>query len=171
MTGGMVGQEHGSEESGVSRRDMLKRGAVVGSAALWMSPALQIIGIGRHAAQAASAPPPPPPPPPPGGTGQGISFVAFRFTCNGTTFVAKLEGNTLSSCQGPNSGENCGVNQAGAASGCGLFTSTNTYTNGEPTRVVVTLTCPGGTFVEAMAKAGQGCFTATIAGNTATFQS
>lgn len=168
-----MGQERGSEESGFTRRDMLKRGAVVGSAAVWMSPALQIIGVGRHAAQAASAPPPPPPPPPSGGTGKGISFVAFRFVCGGTTYFVKLEGGTLSRCEGPNSGENCGVNTSNATSGCGLglFTSTNTYTDGEPTRVVVTLNCPGGTFVQAMGKAGQNCFAASVSGNVATFQS
>lgn len=43
------------------RRDVLKRGAVIG-AAVWATPVVQIVGVGI--ADAASGGPPPPPPPP-----------------------------------------------------------------------------------------------------------
>lgn len=169
--------------AGLSRRAMLKRGAVLGGAAVWMTPAMEVLGVGRRFAQAASGGPPPTTPPtnPPtttttvagGAGGRGISFVAFKFLCNGTAYFVKLEGDTLASCEGPNRGQNCGVDQSGTVSGCGrgLFTSVNTLTGGEPTKVVVTLSCPGGTFVSAMAKAGRTCFGPSISGNVATFVS
>lgn len=51
----------------VSRRDALKRGAMAGGALLWVTPAVQVIGLGRANAQAASGKPafldPPPPSP------------------------------------------------------------------------------------------------------------
>lgn len=173
--------DHDEGSAGLTRRHMLKRGAIVGGAAVWMTPAMEVLGVGRRFAQAASGGLPPTSTPTTQATttttttgGKGISFVAFKFRCGGTTYFVKLEGTTLSACQGPNSGENCGVDQAGAVSGCGLglFTSVNTLIGGEPTKVVVTLTCPGGTFISAgAAKAGKICFPASILGSVATFQS
>jgi hypothetical protein len=40
--------------SGISRRDVLKRGAIAGSAVLWAVPAIQVIGLGASHAEAAS---------------------------------------------------------------------------------------------------------------------
>lgn len=169
-----AGAGEGRDE--VTRRDLIRRGAALGAAAVWVAPTIQAIGVGRAFAQTASAPPPPPPPPPPpsgGGSGKGISFVAFKFMCNGVTYFAKLEGNTMSVCDGPNLGENCGIDQNGAISGCnlGLFSVENTYTNGEPTKVVVTLNCLNGSFLAAMSKAGGACFAASTSGSVATFTS
>ncbi len=44
--------------SGLTRRDALKRGAIIGGVALWLTPAIEILGVGRRHAQAASGPPP-----------------------------------------------------------------------------------------------------------------
>ncbi|MBW3548146.1 MAG: twin-arginine translocation signal domain-containing protein, partial [Actinobacteria bacterium] len=93
-----------------SRRDALKRGAVIGGLA-WVAPAVQLIGVSPAHAQTAS---------PGGGDGglKSISFIAFRFTCADGTFFAKAENITASSfdCDGPNERRdgNCGVDQAGA---------------------------------------------------------
>lgn len=40
----------------LSRRDVLKRGAVAGSAGVWLAPAIQVIGMGAASAQLASQP-------------------------------------------------------------------------------------------------------------------
>lgn len=53
---------------GVSRRDLLKRGAVVGVAAAWTIPLVQVVSMTPAHADSPSAPPGPPtnnPPPPP----------------------------------------------------------------------------------------------------------
>ena len=170
------------QSAGLTRRDMLKRGAIAGSAAVWVMPAMEVLGVGRRYAQAASGGPSPTTTPTTaattttiagGGGGKGISFVAFKYLCGGTTYFVKLEGSTLATCEDPNRGENCGISLAGTVSGCGLgqYTSVNTLSGGEPTKVVVTLTCLGGTFVSAMARAGTTCIAASISGNVATFLS
>ena len=41
-------------DNGLNRRDVLKRGAIVGSAVLWAVPAVQVIGLGASHAEAAS---------------------------------------------------------------------------------------------------------------------
>lgn len=41
---------------GVSRRELLKRGAAAGAAGAWLTPAVQVIGMGRASAQLASQP-------------------------------------------------------------------------------------------------------------------
>ncbi len=41
----------------VSRRDALKRGAVVGGALLWVTPVVQVIGLGQANAQSESGGP------------------------------------------------------------------------------------------------------------------
>lgn len=47
----------------LDRRALLKRGALLGGAALWVAPVVQVVGMGRASATEPSVPPPPPPPP------------------------------------------------------------------------------------------------------------
>jgi hypothetical protein len=55
--------DHEGQGEGLSRRKMLKGGAIAG-AAVWAVPTAQLIGMDSAHAQSASPPPPPPPPPP-----------------------------------------------------------------------------------------------------------
>ena len=109
-------------ESGISRRDALKRGAALGGAVLWVTPIVQNIAISPAGAQRTS---------PPNVRGPSISFVDLRFTCGATVYYAKLENITGTGvsgpgaepfvCEGPPSaqGRKC-VEPAGAVSACNL---------------------------------------------------
>ena len=44
------------ETTGISRRSALKKGAIAGGAALWVVPAVQVIGLGKGSAQTPSPP-------------------------------------------------------------------------------------------------------------------
>ncbi len=174
--------------SAVSRRTALKRGAVVGGTLLWVTPAVQVIGLGSANAQQSSggggvtpttvvAPTTTTPAPTTTTTMapelMGISFVAFRFTCGSTTYFVKQD--IGGGCDGPNnsSTENCGVNVNNAQSGCGLglFTLSNQIFNDENELVGVTvnLTCAAGNIAEGSAKSGAKCVTASLNGASATF--
>ena len=158
---------------GISRREALKRGAVAGGAVLWVTPIVQNVAI---SAAGAAGPSPQP--------GPAVSFIAFRFTCGGTSYFVKHEGFTLldqdgtciGSVNNPNQ-NSCGVDDAGAASGCntGLYTVVTSFSNGEATLVTVTLNanCTG-QIDQAQAKCGDahgGCHPAQILdlGRTAVF--
>lgn len=67
----MTVQDQGDAVTGVSRRDLLKKGAVVGVTAAWTIPLVQVVSMTPAHADSPSAPPGPPtnnPPPPPGTT-------------------------------------------------------------------------------------------------------
>ena len=70
-----------SESQGVTRRDLLRRGAVLGGAVVWMTPVVQTIGMSRAFAQTASPDPCTP----------AISYVAMNVTCGGTDYFIKWE--------------------------------------------------------------------------------
>ena len=152
-------------EGGISRRQALKKGAVVGGTVLWATPVIQSIGMSRAFGQQPSPVIEP---------GPGISFIAVRFVCGGTTFVVKLEDidNTDTfTCLGPGEGEFCGLNLSGAVSGCGLglFELFDIVFNpeGEVVRVSLRLTsaCANGSIVAGVTKCGTsggGCGNATI---------
>ena len=73
----------GEETSqGISRRDLLRRGAALGGAVVWMTPVVQTLGMGRAFAQTAS--------PPPGG-GQAISYVGVNVVCSTESYFVKWE--------------------------------------------------------------------------------
>jgi len=76
-------EEVGEETSqGISRRDLLRRGAALGGAVVWMTPVVQTRGMGRSFAQTAS--------PPPGG-GQAISYVGINVVCSTESYFVKWE--------------------------------------------------------------------------------
>lgn len=67
----MTAQDQGDAVTGVSRRDLLKKGAVVGVTAAWTIPLVQVVSMTPAHADSPSAPPGPPtnnPPQPPGST-------------------------------------------------------------------------------------------------------
>lgn len=60
------GPPSGAEQSLPARRDVLKRGAVIGGAVVWATPVVQAIAVGTaDAASGGTLPPPPTSPPPP----------------------------------------------------------------------------------------------------------
>lgn len=163
---GEVGLDIPEESSGgVSRRDALKKGAMAGGAVLWATPIVQNIGMSRAFGNTTTP------------VGTGISFISFRFTCDGVVRVAKvedIESATQYTCEGPNSGENCGVDQTGAETGCGFFTLSDlVFSNtAELLSVRVTLNCTNGEILAASTRCGlgnSGCNSETSSGNSATF--
>jgi hypothetical protein len=67
----MTVHNQGDAVTGVSRRDLLKKGAVVGVTAAWTIPLVQVVSMTPAHADSPSAPPGPPtnnPPQPPGST-------------------------------------------------------------------------------------------------------
>ncbi len=67
----MTAQDQGDAVAGVSRRDLLKKGAVVGVTAAWTIPLVQVVSMTPAHADSPSAPSGPPtnnPPQPPGST-------------------------------------------------------------------------------------------------------
>lgn len=71
------------DRSGLSRREALKRGAVLGGATLWATPIVQSLTVRPAFAQATPVPP---------GV-DGPSYIAMNVTCSGVQWVLKLECN------------------------------------------------------------------------------
>lgn len=73
----------GEETSqGITRRDLLRRGAVLGGAVVWTTPVVQTLGMGRAFAQTAS---------PVDGGGKDVSYAVISWQCNGSTLKVKWE--------------------------------------------------------------------------------
>lgn len=68
-----------NESQGITRRDLLRRGAVLGGAVVWATPVVQTLGMGRAFAQTASPCSP------------GVSFIAMCVVCNGQSYIIKWE--------------------------------------------------------------------------------
>lgn len=65
---------------GITRRDLLRRGAVLGGAVVWTTPMVQTLGMGRAFAQTASP------------VGTDISYIAITWRCgDGPYFFTKNE--------------------------------------------------------------------------------
>lgn len=82
------------EESnqGITRRDLLRRGAVLGGAVVWTTPVVQTLGMGRAFAQTAS--------PVDNGGGKDVSYAAVSWVCDGQTLKVKWEPGKGFSTQG-----------------------------------------------------------------------
>jgi hypothetical protein len=76
-------------QKGLSRRDLIKKGAVAGGVTIWAAPVIESFAFGAEAASQPCA-----------GVG-GISFVAVLLNCNGTCTEAKIEG-SQTTCFTPN---------------------------------------------------------------------
>ncbi len=70
-----VGEE---VDQGITRRDLLRRGAVLGGAVMWTTPVVQTLGMGRAFAQTASP------------VGKDISYMVITWTCGDDQFHTKL---------------------------------------------------------------------------------
>ncbi len=68
-----------SPNQGITRRDLLKKGAVLGGAVVWVTPIVQSVGMGRAFAQTTSPCTPP------------ISYIAMNVTCGGIPYFIKWE--------------------------------------------------------------------------------
>jgi hypothetical protein len=71
-----------NETQGITRRDLLKRGAVLGGAVVWATPVVQTLGMGRAYANTASP------------VGKDISYIGINVTdctVNDAPFFAKWE--------------------------------------------------------------------------------
>lgn len=71
-----------NESQGISRRDLLKRGAALGGAVVWATPVVQTLGMGRAFANTAS---------PVDGGEKDVSYVVITWTCDGNLFKVKWE--------------------------------------------------------------------------------
>jgi hypothetical protein len=76
--GGIVGEE---VNQGLTRRDLLRRGAVLGGAVIWTTPVVQTLGMGRAFAQTAS----------PIEGGKDVSYAVISWECDGATLKVKWE--------------------------------------------------------------------------------
>jgi hypothetical protein len=69
-----------NESQGITRRDLLKRGAALGGAVVWATPVVQTLGMGRAFAQVPSP------------TGKDISYLVVNWDCpEGNVGYAKWE--------------------------------------------------------------------------------
>lgn len=145
--------------SGISRREALQKGAMVGGTVLWVTPLVQSVGMSPAAAQTTSSA---------GQDLRGISFIEFRFTCDGGTFFAKvdtIESETDFVCDHPSPrSETCGVDKTGARDGCGMFTLSDlVFDDGELVGLRVNLTCADAEFIAGQSQCGQNCASAVEA--------
>jgi hypothetical protein len=142
----------------VSRRDALKRGAILGGTLVWAAPVVQTIGMTKAYAADPSGP----------GNGEnGPSYIAMNITCGGvgqssTAYSIKYEG-----CTEP---DDCFESDPGRTPGCtGLFDFEGTATDGDnlgflvagphPTTGCVTVRVPAGcTVLESVIKKGNECW-------------
>jgi hypothetical protein len=86
------GEDRADEEAGVrtlNRRTALKRGAIATGAALYVVPAVQVIGLGKAHAATPSVPPTTPPTDPP--AGGDISNIQIIVQKNGTLYGLKWD--------------------------------------------------------------------------------
>lgn len=74
-----MGPEWVSSNLGVSRRELLKRSAIVGGTVVWVTPVIQSFTTPAFAGS-----------PPPAGAGMDISFVALLVNCAGTAYRVKF---------------------------------------------------------------------------------
>ncbi len=88
-----------SPSQGITRRDLLKKGAALGGAVVWVTPIVQSVGMGRAFAQATSPCTPP------------ISYIAMNVICDGDPFFIKWEGDEFMDFE----------NDPGATPGCSSF--------------------------------------------------
>lgn len=73
----------GEESSqGITRRDLLRRGAVLGGAVVWTTPVVQTLGMGRAFANTAS---------PVDGCTPDVSFISMCVTCGTDEYLIKWE--------------------------------------------------------------------------------
>ena len=103
--------------STLTRREALRRGAIVGGSLLWTTPVLQTIGMSRANAQVPSPRP----------VGHDISYIALNVTCRegqvAVAYTIKYEG-----CQGAD----CFESDPGNFPACGgVFTPTGTPVDGD----------------------------------------
>jgi hypothetical protein len=82
-----VGEE---VNQGLTRRDLLRRGAVLGGAVIWTTPVVQTLGMGRAFAQTAS----------PIEGGKDVSYAVISWECGGSTLKVKWEPGVGFSTQG-----------------------------------------------------------------------
>lgn len=151
-----------ADGAGVSRRDALRKGAVVGGAVLWATPVVQGIGISPASAQQAS--------PPPGPALKAISFIVFRFRCGTQNYAVKIDAPGIAdevcgAIPADNPGQDCGLEaQSGDVNGgaaCGLFTLQPALdAEGEVTMVTIVLGA-GCTFLAGFSKCGSAGSTTT----------
>ena len=90
-----MGEEQGQ---GITRRDLLRKGAVLGGAVVWTTPVVQTLGMGRAFASTASPV-----------DGPDVSYIALVLSCGGTpTYFVKWEANGDGSFEDdPGTGQEC----------------------------------------------------------------
>lgn len=82
---------HADPPRGMTRRDALRRGALLGGATVWAIPTVQAVAMSAHAGQNPSAPPFPPPPTGPVHSGKVPSHAVFILRANGKLYGFKID--------------------------------------------------------------------------------
>lgn len=133
---------------GISRRDLMRKGAVLGGTVLWAAPVVQSFTTPAFATGHSPAQ----------GVG-GISYVAVLVVCGTNCFVVKYEPEeNRTTCGGGSTGVNmpCCTNFATLCTGTCPTTGTGTFTEGA--NGTVTYTPPAGcTVVDYRVHCGQCC--------------
>ena len=151
------------ETPGVSRREALKKGAVVGGTVLWAAPLVQSLGMSAAAAQTVSPGPGPGPGPGPVPDVKGISFIVFRFSCGGTTYAVKVDspgqgdqscGSVPTNDKGQDCGLVVGASDVNGGTACTRFTLSNVKNSGGETVQTTVRLGAGCTFISGYAKWG-----------------
>jgi hypothetical protein len=75
-------------DEGISRREILKRGAAAGGALMWAPPMVSTIVMSQENTESVS------PPPPPDGRCHDISFISMIVDCDGTQYFVRYNAGT-----------------------------------------------------------------------------
>ena len=156
-------EEFNEETDGLSRRSMIKRGALVGGTLVWAQPVVQGFGTAAGAQ---------------GGDVSaltGFSYIAVRFTCGTTTYWAKYELDEGAWEESPGVGNNqcsASIDTTGATGVGGTTAASMLNVSQTGTTVTITLIgdCANGSFGGGWLKQAQDpCKTGTPSGNQITF--
>lgn len=103
-------------QQGITRRDLLRRGAVLGGAVVWTTPVVQTLGMGRAFAQSGT---------PVGG--KDVSYAVISWECNGDIKKVKWEPGIGFSTQGalPDCGNVGGTYAAAVPAGLAVSLHSN----------------------------------------------
>lgn len=159
-----MSDELNEETGGLSRRSMIKRGALVGGTLVWAQPVVQGFGTAAGAQTGEGSPL------------SGFSYIAVVFSCGGTTYYAKYELDEGTWEEDPGVGEDqCeGVLNTSGTTGIGGSDAEALLGTPSQTGDVVTITltgaCTNGSFTGGVLKQGQDpCANGTPSGDSITF--
>lgn len=147
--------DHDQEQrKDLSRREVVKRGAVVAGTLVWATPVVQTVAM--SSARANGSPPP---------AFDGPSYVAMNVQCNGQVYFVKFEGD-----------DNAFEDEPGSVPDCGGFTPASTKADGTELGMsgtaggnCITINTGGCSVIASAVKKGQGCTAGAIGSGVLNF--